>query len=122
MENHIRTFENFNSDDVNKISTEKLKEFFEQEDFKVDLFEQDNVQVAEIEKWTDGGVDMIIVLNPFTKKEFAQYVEDFNTDELIDLHRQDNRYKEAFTIRESLDDFTAFHDGLKETLKKLEKI
>ena len=51
-----------------------LQNFLEENGFTVYLTEQDNVQCAEIEKWTDGGVDMIIFLKPFTIEEFKSYV------------------------------------------------
>ena len=54
----------------NKFNIEYLRQFFENEGFEVDLFEQDDHSCAELEKWTDGGVDMIITLMPFTKNEF----------------------------------------------------
>jgi hypothetical protein len=97
----------------------KLQKFFENNEFRVHLFEQDNMQCAEIEKWTDGGVDMIISLMPFSKEEFIKYVEDFNIDEEIDLHRQDQQYKNVFTLSMSLNDFTDFHNSLKEVVEKL---
>jgi hypothetical protein len=103
-------------------ATEKLQEFFEQEGFNVHLFEQDKQQCAEVEKWTDGGVDMIFCLVPFNKEQFNERVNDFSVDEEIDLHRQGKQYCDAFTIRESLKDFTNFHKGLKATQKKLNKL
>lgn len=101
------------------MTTEKLKNFFEENGFNIHLTEQDNVQCAEVEKWTDGGVDMIIWLNPFTPDEFKSYVDDFDVDETIDLHREDPRYRNDFTISQSLRDFTDFHNHLKEVAQKL---
>lgn len=101
------------------MTIKKLKEFFEKEGFQVHLTRQDKRQCAEVEKWTDGGVDMIMWLNPFTVKEFKSYVDDFDVDEQIELHRQDKMYKSNFTIRQSLDDFTNFHNHLKEVAAKL---
>lgn len=101
------------------MKTNKLQDFFEEQGFIVHLDEQDGVQCAEIEKWTDGGVDMIICLQPFNKEEFLQYVEDFDVDENIDLHRQGKDYKKAFTITESVKDFTDFHNHLKEVVEKM---
>ena len=37
--------------------------------------------------------------------------------EEIDLYRQDKRYKNDFTIRESLEDFEKYHDRLKDLSK-----
>ena len=95
--------------------------FFEENGFNVDLINEYKRQCAEIEKWTNGGVDMIIYLNPFTVEEFEKYVNDFDVDELIDMHRQDDRYKKAFTISQSLIDFTNFHNHLINTKNLLLK-
>lgn len=104
-----------------KNTTIKLQEFFEEKGFQVHLFEQDNVQCAEIEKWTEGGVDMIIALQPFTIKEFIEYVNDFSVDDEIDSHRRDEHYKRNFTISESVEDFTNFHNQLLEIVCELEE-
>lgn len=101
------------------MKTEKLKNFFEDNNFNVCLFKKENKQCAELEMWTDGGVDMIITLNPFTKEEFIGYVNDFDVDEEIELHRQDKTYREVFTIRQSLNDFTDYHNKLKTIVEEL---
>lgn len=103
------------------METEKLKDFFERNEFTVYPTEQDGIQCAEIEKWTDGGVDMIIWLNPFTIEEFQRYVEDFRIDEEIDVHRQGEGYKMNFTISQSLKDFSDFHSHLKDVSLMLDK-
>jgi len=105
-----------------ELTVETLKNFFENEGFQVHLFEQDNVQCAEVEKWTNGGVDMIFCLQPFTKESFIESVNYFDIDEEIELHRQGTDYRNAFTISESLKDFKAFHKDLKQTIKKLNKL
>lgn len=97
-----------------------LQEFFENEGFEVYLFEQDDHSCAELEKWTDGGVDMIITLMPFTKNEFIDYVNDFDVDDLINTYRQDENYKINFTMAQSRKDFKKFHNDLKKTVKKME--
>lgn len=116
---HINNFKIFVNESVENIS---LTDFFENEGFNVSLFEQDNEQCAELEKWTDGGVDMIITLVPFSIEEFVNYVDEFNIDEEIDLHREDPKYKAAFTISKSLKDFTDFHNHLKDVVGKLEAL
>ena len=103
------------------MTTDQLRDFFEENDFNVYQFEQDGQQCAELEKWTYGGVDMIITLIPFTKDEFISYVDNFDIDEEIDGYRKDEQYKAVFTIRQSLADFTEFHDMLKEVSEKLKK-
>jgi len=99
-----------------------LKEFLEANDFSVHIFEQDGVECAVLETWTEGGVNMVPVLNPFTRAEFVSYVEDFDVDEQVDLHRQDNMYRKAFTVSQSVEDFTNFHNRLKEVCEKLNKM
>lgn len=105
-----------------ELSIETLKDFFENEGFQVHLFEQDNNINAEVEMWTNGGVDMNLCLQPFTKESFIERVNDFNIDEEIDLHRQGSDYRNAFTISESLKDFKAYHNVLKATVKKLNNL
>lgn len=120
---HLKNFNNYLNENKSEIilsdEEQKLKDFFEENEFNVYIFEQDDKHCAEVEKWTDGGVDMIITLMPFTKEEFIDYVNDFNIDGEIDLHRQDQRYKDAFTISSSVKDFTDFHNHLKEIVAKL---
>ena len=102
-----------------KLTTKKLKSFFEENDFNVHLCEQDGVQCAEVETWTEGGVNMIIWLNPFTIEEFEYYVNNFDVDGEIDLHREGKDYRNVFSIHDSLNDFDDFHDRLKDVLSKL---
>lgn len=104
------------------MTTEKLQAFFEENDFIVHLFEQDNEQCAELESWTKKGVNMIIQLTPFNEDSFIDYAESFNVDEEIDCHRQDARYKKEFSIGVSLDDFNAYANHLDRVVKKLEVI
>lgn len=103
------------------MNTSELVDFFENEDFNVHLFEQDGKQCAEVEKWTDGGVDMVFTLMPFSADQFIERVDDFDVDEEIELHRQGDDYKANFTISESLEDFTNFHNHLKEVSKRLKE-
>ena len=104
------------------MKTKKLEQFFNDCGFNVNIEKEGKSKYAELERWTDGGVDMIITLNPFTVESFREYVNDFDVDELIDMHRQEKLYRDNFTISQSLHDFTAFHNELKEMLNKLEVI
>ena len=102
------------------MTNKQLRDFFENEEFIVMPFKQDGKRCAEIEKWTNGGVDMNILLMPFTVKEFKDYVENiYDVDDEIDLHRQGKNYRKTFRISESVKDFTDFHDHLKEVAAKL---
>ena len=104
---------------MTKKQVEKLKNFFEEKDFNVYLTKQNNTQCAEIETWTDGGVNMVISLSPFTAEEFEKRVNDFDVDEEIEVHRQGKDYRNAFTIRESLTDFEDFHKRLQSVSDEL---
>lgn len=105
------------------MTTEILQDFFERNEFLVHLYESDGIQCAEIEMWTDGGVDMIINLNPFNKDEFIEYVEKyFDIDEQVKIHWEDKSYRDSFTITESLKDFTKYHKYIKSIANKLKKL
>jgi hypothetical protein len=87
-------------------ATRELTRIFEEElGFGVHLSEQDGVMGAELEDWTRGGVDMIMWIHPFTPKEFVDVAGSFDVDEQIDLHRQGESYRSAFTCRRSVEDF-----------------
>jgi hypothetical protein len=98
----------------------KLVSFLEERGFQVHLTEQDGVQCGELEICTDGGVDMIIWLNPFTKEEFIKYVKNFDIYDEIILRIQDRDYRHNFSISESVNDFTKYHKLLTEVTQILE--
>lgn len=96
----------------------RLYDHLEENDYRVYLFEQDGQICAEVENWTDGGVDMIITLMPFTIDELQSYYDDFDIDDEIDLHRQDERYCAAFRITESVRDFTDWEQELERVISE----
>lgn len=105
------------------MTTVVLEDFFERNGFIVHSYESDGIECAEIEMWTDGGVDMIINLNPLTKEEFIDYVEKyFDIDEEVKMHWEDKSYRDAFTITQSLKDFTKYHKYIKGIANKLKKL
>lgn len=76
------------------------------------------------EMWTNGGVNMFIetykennVTSPLEVIE--EYLEYFDIDETIDLHRQGKEYKEVFTIRASLEDFEDYVKTLEDICSEL---
>lgn len=83
----------------------------------------ESTDVVELETWTDGGVNMHVVLDVNSKEsyynQFKKYINEFDIDEEIETHRQDSRYKNDFTLRESIEDFEAYQNTLKSILKKL---
>lgn len=92
---------------VDKLTPEQLKfhDYLKKNDRCVYLYEQDGNICAEVENWTEGGVDMIIMLNPFSIEEMQNFYDNFDVDEEICVHREDERYRNNFTIRQSVNDF-----------------
>lgn len=80
----------------------------------------------ELEQWTNGGVDMIITLhkedNRFNSltEQFRYYVDGFDIDEEIELYREGKDYREAFTIRQSVEDFESWVEYITDIVKELE--
>lgn len=104
---------------------ENIIKTFDKFGFQTSLLIYDGVkQGFEIEKWTNGGVDMIhtIQFEDFKdsynidkiEDELEKLSKDFSIDDEIDLHREGNDYKQAFTITESLKDFTEYQQDLQE--------
>ena len=76
----------------------------------------------EMEQWTDGGVDMIHLIDgrdrdmndpDWWKDELEAISEAFDVDEEIDINRQDEKYRSAFTYRQSVEDFEDYDKWLK---------
>lgn len=76
----------------------------------------------EMEQWTDGGVDMIHLIDgrdrdmndpEWWKDELEAIYEAFDVDEEIDINRQDEKYRSAFTYRQSVEDFEDYDKWLK---------
>ena len=75
----------------------------------------------EIEQWTDGGVDMIHLIDgrdrdmndpDWWKDELESIYEAFDIDDEIDLNRQSEEYRSAFTCRQSVEDFENYDKWL----------
>jgi hypothetical protein len=105
------------------MKTNELKRIFEENGFNVSINNEEVDAGAEIQTYTNEGVEMNIWLNPFSIDSFVNYVDEFDIDEQIDLHREeDGSYKSAFTIKQSLEDFTEFHNHLKNVASSLENL
>ena len=78
----------------------------------------------ELESYTDGGVDMFITIEKDNSNNLLEqlrlFVENFDIDEEIDIHRQDTDYRRNFTIRESINDFENWVDYIRYCISKLE--
>ena len=79
----------------------------------------------ELESYTDGGVDMFITIEKDNSNNLLEqlrlFVENFDIDEEIDIHRQDTDYRRNFTIRESINDFENWVDYIRDCISKLEE-
>ena len=79
----------------------------------------------ELESWTNGGVNMFISIDKNSDnnllEQLERFVENFDIDEEIDIHREDENYKRNFTIRESINDFENWVNYIEECISKLEE-
>lgn len=101
----------------------KIQEFFELFFAHVDICKFANGDGIEMETWTDGGVNMIVCLenDKGLLEDFKDYVENFDVEEEIDLHREGESYKRAFTLRQSLNDFDDYLKWLNKIVGIIEK-
>lgn len=99
---------------MNNKEREILEKYFNIDDSELNCI--------ELEAWTNGGVDMLIYFDS-TNKHVAdaleEYIDNFDIDEEIDMYRQQEDYRDAFTIRESLEDFTNWITFIKNIIKEL---
>ena len=79
----------------------------------------------ELESYNDGGVDMFITIEKDNSNNLLEqlrlFVENFDIDEEIDIHRQDTDYRRNFTIRESINDFENWVDYIRNCISKLDE-
>ena len=92
----------------------------------VELFNiNESAYELELESWTDGGVDMFISIDKNSDnnllEQLERFIENFDIDEEIDIHREDENYKRNFTIRESINDFENWVDYIRNCISKLEE-
>ena len=107
-----------------KMNIEAAEKFLEEHGFAVSRYEEDGKVVGiNFEDWTDGGVDMIHMLDgrdrdmtdeDWWKQEVISIYEAFDVDVEIDIHRQAQDYRVAFTCRQSVEDFETWEERLKE--------
>ena len=92
----------------------------------VELFNiNESAYELELESWTNGGVNMFISIDKNSDnnllEQLERFVENFDIDEEIDIHREDENYKRNFTIRESINDFENWVNYIEECISKLEE-
>lgn len=80
----------------------------------------------ELESWTNCGVDMFIYIdklsNDSLEDQLDQFVDSFDIDEVIDIHREDSNYRETFKIETSLEDFKYWINKVKNVIEELKEI
>ena len=73
----------------------------------------DNNTDYELETWTEGGVNMFVRINKKNwKEDFQTYVNGFDVDEEIHIMQSDRSYQNAFTYRQSVEDFEDYRKWL----------
>lgn len=109
-----------------KIILDNIKKAIEEFNFNVNLLNENGmVNGMEIETWTAGGVDMIHTIyfldnyqniydKDKVKRELDELYNNFSIDDEIDMYRQNKKYKDDFTIKESLEDFEKYKERLKD--------
>lgn len=105
---------------------EKLMEVIESHDYAIHPYsERGKLCGYEIETWTDGGVNMNHFIDCRSDGMSARNPDDvmnelktlnayYDVDEMIALHRMSNEYCEAFTTRQSVEDFEAYEKRMRE--------
>lgn len=83
----------------------------------------ENESGYELETWTNGGVNMIITLEKngdTLLKQLKEYIDNFDIDSEIDMYRENEEYRNRFTIKESIEDFEDYISYVKDLIEDLE--
>ncbi len=111
-----------------------LKTIFSQlEDENISIYdykENDKLCGYELNTYTHKGVNQVLFLdfrdtglNPKSPKDFitvfSNRIADIDTDEEIEINRQNKNYRNSFSIRESLADFEEWKGNLESLVKKI---
>ena len=83
----------------------------------------ENESGYELETWTNEGVDMIINIEKngdTLLEQLKEYIDNFDIDSEIDMYRENEEYRNNFTIKESLEDFESYISYVKDLIEELE--
>ena len=83
----------------------------------------ENKSGYELETWTNEGVDMIITIEKngdTLLEQLKEYIDNFDIDSEIDMYRENEEYRNNFTIKESLEDFESYISYVKDLIEELE--
>jgi len=109
----------------------KIFDKIENANISIDEYKEGNKLCGyELNTYTDGGLNQIIFVDfrdtnkkPKNEKDFKELflerIKSIDVDEEIELNRQNKGYRDAFTIRESLEDIESWK---KEMLKLAESL
>lgn len=108
------------------MTIEKFVSIVESFDFIVHEYKENDVLCGyDLETWTNGGVNMLLFIDcrscpevsiESVVEELASSINAFSVDEEIERHWQIKSYRDAFTIREALEDFEEYKTRLGELL------
>lgn len=109
----------------------KIFDKIEKANISIDEYkENDKICGYELNTYTDGGVNQIVFIDfrntdkdvkseKDFKRLFLDRINSIDIDEEIDLNRQDKSYKQAFTITQSVKDFSKWKRDLLKLANKL---
>lgn len=83
----------------------------------------ENKSGYELETWTNEGVDMIITIEKngdTLLEQLKEYINNFDIDSEIDMYRENEEYRNNFTIKESIKDFEDYISYVKDLIEELE--
>jgi len=112
---------------------QQILDIIEAKGISIDNYEENGKLCGyELDTYTAGGVNQIIFLDFRSEgkdvenandliDEFNSYVRNIDIDEEIELNRQNQNYKDNFTLRQSLDDFEEWKAILEEIAEELKK-
>ena len=108
----------------------QIIDIIENKGISIDEYKEENKLCGyELDTYTSGGVNQIIFLDFRYSELSADNAGDFlkvlndriksiDTDEEIEINRQNQNYKDNFTLRQSLDDFEAWKEELQSIYKE----
>ena len=103
---------------------QKVFDKLEKRSISIDEYTKNNKLCGyELNTYTYGGVNMILfldfrnsMLNPTNGDDFItmfkERINDIDIDEEIDLHRQEKLFRDCFSIKDSVKDFTNWKKDL----------
>ena len=112
----------------------RIIELAEERGFTFHEYEEKGVVCGyEVESWTDNGVNMIHFIDCRNDRhpaglnaenvleELKEIAAFFSVDREIDLHRLDDHFRMAFSIRQALNDFDNYEKHLTEFVRAVQE-